>query len=489
MGTILDTIVARVRADLEEEKVRVPLEEIRQRAEAAPPPRDLFAALYAASSQLLYGTVKLIAEVKQASPSQGLLCPDFDPVRLARTYEAGGASAISVLTEPHFFQGSLEHLAAVREAVAVPVLRKDFIVDPYQVYQARAYGADAILLICAVLDDAQLQSLLELAHALGMCCLVEVHDEQEARRAVASGARMIGVNNRDLRDFHVDLELTGRLRHLIPRDRVLVSESGLRTADDLAKMSLWQVSAILVGEALVTARDVAGQVRAMSPLRVKICGIRSAEHAREVANAGADYIGLVFYPPSSRAVTADEAAAITRTLRMRTEFSLHTPKTVGVFVNEPPEKINAVVEQCGLDLVQLSGDESPEVCQAVAVPVLKAVRPRSAEDLDKLAAYRPKVLAFLLDTVVPGAWGGTGKVGDWLLASEMARRYPTMLAGGLTPENVGAAVQAVQPWGVDVSSGVETNGQKDVGKILDFMSKARLHPRGRLAHGEGPEDA
>ncbi len=473
MGTILDKIVARVQEDLEEEKRRVPLEEMQRRAEAQPPARDFFAAIHGSTLLGVPNPVKLIAEVKKASPSKGLLCPDFDPVRLARTYEAGGASAISVLTEQHFFQGSLDYLTAVRRAVGVPVLRKDFIVDPYQVYQARAAGADAILLICAVLEDGRLRALLDLAHRLGMHCLVEVHDALEVRQAVACGARIIGINNRDLRDFHVDIATTRELRPLIPSHCLVVSESGLHTRHDVLNLAIWQVQALLVGEALVTARDVAEKVCELSHLRVKICGIRSGEQAREVANAGADYIGLLFYPPSKRYVIPDEATAITRVLRMRAEARLHAPKTVGVFVNEPPDKINALVATYGLDAVQLSGDESPEDCQAISVPVLKAVRPHTEEDLDALEAYRPGVLAFLLDTFVPGSWGGTGKVGDWLLAREMTRRYPTLLAGGLTPENVGSAIEVVQPWGVDVSSGVETDGQKDPGKIQAFISNAQ----------------
>ena len=478
MGTILDTIVARVRADLEEEKLRVPLEEIRQRAELQPPARDFYGALYGSTLQGTYCSVKLIAEVKKASPSKGLLCPDFDPVRLARTYEAGGAAAISVLTEPHFFQGSLDYLAAVRAAVAVPVLRKDFIVDSYQVYQARASGADAILLICALLDDAQLRELLDLARQLGMRCLVEVHNEQETRRAVASGARIIGINNRDLRDFHVDIQTTRQLRALIPGDRLVVSESGLHTRRDVNKLAIWRVQALLVGEALVTASDVAEKVRELSQVQTKICGIRTPDMARHAAEAGADYIGLVFYPTSKRLVKAEEVISITRELRQRAEAGLHAPKTVGVFVNEPPDKINALVREYGLDMVQLSGDESPDVCRAIEAPVLKAVRPHTQEDIDALEAYRPGVQAFLLDTFVPGSWGGTGQVGDWLLAREMARRYPTMLAGGLTPENVGGAIEAVQPWGVDVSSGVETDGQKDEQKISQFIARAWQAQRG-----------
>jgi indole-3-glycerol phosphate synthase/phosphoribosylanthranilate isomerase len=480
MSTILDTIVARVRTDLEGEKQRVPLVEMRQRAEAAPAPRDFLAALRGVPLTTPHREAKLIAEVKKASPSKGVLVEQFDPVALARTYETGGASAISVLTEPHFFQGSLDYLAAVRNVVSLPVLRKDFIVDPYQVYQARAYGADALLLICAVLDDAELAALLGLAHQLGMRALVEVHDEEETRRAVASGAQIIGVNNRDLRDFHVDTEVTRRLRKLIPANRVVVSESGLHTGADVSAMAQVNIQAVLIGEALVTAGDVLAKVRELSPLRVKICGLRAPEQARWAIDVGAHYIGLVFYPPSPRCVTPEQAATIIRALREQAGAGVAVPRAVGVFVNEPPEKINALAREIGLDVAQLSGDETPEDCRAIEIPVIKAVRPQRPEDLDVLAAWYPGVLAFLLDTKVDGMWGGTGEVGDWSLAREMARRYPTLLAGGLTPDNVRGAVEAAQPWGVDVSSGVETNGQKDASKIVQFAQQARLAKRGQL---------
>ncbi|HEU5366963.1 MAG TPA: bifunctional indole-3-glycerol-phosphate synthase TrpC/phosphoribosylanthranilate isomerase TrpF [Ktedonobacterales bacterium] len=479
MGTILDTIVARTRADLQGEKQRVPLEAMRWRAEAAPPPRDFLAALRGPSSATTHREAKLIAEVKKASPSKGVLVEQFDPVALARMYETGGASAISVLTEPHFFQGSLDYLAAVRAASLVPVLRKDFIVDPYQVYQARAYGADAILLICAVLDDMELAALLGLARQLGMRCLVEVHDEAETRRAIASGAQIIGVNNRDLRDFHVDTDVTRRLRALIPADRVVVSESGLHTGADVAAMARADVQAVLIGEALVTASDVLAKVRELSPLRVKICGLRAPEQARWAFDVGAHYIGLVFYPPSSRYVTPEHAAAIIGALREQAGAGVSVPRAVGVFVNEPPEKINALAREIGLDVAQLSGDEAPDDCRAIEIPVIKAVRPQQPQDLDALEAYYPGVLAFLLDTKVDGMWGGTGEVGNWSLAREMARRYPTLLAGGLTPDNVRGAIEAAQPWGVDVSSGVETNGQKDANKIVQFVEQARLARRGQ----------
>jgi len=176
---------------------------------------------------------RLIAEVKRASPSRGVLCPDFNPVELAKSYAQGGAAAISVLTEANYFEGSIDHLAAIREETRLPLLRKDFIFDPYQVYESRAYGADALLLIVAILSQEQLGELLSLSHSLGLNCLVEVHNEDEVERALLTQAKIIGINNRNLNTFTVDINTTRRLRPLIPQERIVVSESGIRSRSDV----------------------------------------------------------------------------------------------------------------------------------------------------------------------------------------------------------------------------------------------------------------
>lgn len=205
--------------------------------------------------------VRLIAEVKQASPSRGVLRPDFNPVELAKEYALGGAAAISVLTEVNYFGGSIDHLAAIREAVSLPLLRKDFIFSPYQVYESRAYGADALLLIVAILEQEQLEGLLSLSHSLGLKCLVEVHNEDEVVRVLRSGAKIIGINNRDLTTFDVDINTTRRLRPLLPREQIVVSESGIGSRRDVEKLKEWGVNAVLIGEALVTADDIQTKMR------------------------------------------------------------------------------------------------------------------------------------------------------------------------------------------------------------------------------------
>ena len=253
---ILDKIVADSLKQLEDSKKRLPLAELKAQASGQSPPLD-FAAV------LRRDGVQLIAEIKKASPSAGVLRPSFNPADIARTYADNGAAAISVLTEPNYFQGGLDHLKEARNAVgdSLPLLRKDFIFDPYQVYEARACGASCLLLIVAILNAERLQELLDLGHKLGMCCLVEVHNEAELETALSSESDIIGINNRDLNTFTVDLETTRHLRPLIPRDRVVVSESGIKSRDDMARLKEWSVDAALVGEHLVTAPDIAARMR------------------------------------------------------------------------------------------------------------------------------------------------------------------------------------------------------------------------------------
>jgi indole-3-glycerol phosphate synthase len=253
--SILDRIVATKREEVARAKAAVPLEVLRNRLETAPPPRDFLGALSAGPP------IRLIAEVKKASPSKGLIRADFHPVEIAKTYEQHGASCISVLTDEEYFQGSLDYLRQVRASVSLPVLRKDFVIDSYQVVEARAAGADAVLLIAECLDDTQLGPLHDAIVALGMTPLVEIYDPENLRRVLNIGAKLIGVNNRDLRTFVVDIEHTVRLRRQIPADRVVVAESGIRTREDVLRLEAAGVQAMLVGETLMARNDIAAAVR------------------------------------------------------------------------------------------------------------------------------------------------------------------------------------------------------------------------------------
>ena len=265
--TILDRIVDYKRTEELPRRMRAqPLEAMQACAAAAPPPRDFIATLRSSPD------VALIAEVKRASPRKGVLRPDFDPVRLAATYAANGAVAVSVLTDEPFFQGNLAYLTQIRarldshpsasgQSDVVPLLRKDFIIHPYQIYEARAAGADALLLITAILPDADLVELLSLTNSLGMAALIEIHDEQELRRVVSMAPRLVGVNNRNLHDFSVNLDTSLRLRSLVAPDVCFVAESGIHTRADMDRLAVAGVDAALIGEALVTAPDVGAKVQ------------------------------------------------------------------------------------------------------------------------------------------------------------------------------------------------------------------------------------
>jgi indole-3-glycerol phosphate synthase len=254
MSGLLDRIVATKRGEIAAAKAARPEADVRALAEAAPAPRDFFSALSAP------GEIRLIAEVKQASPSRGLIRADFNPVEIAAIYERHGAACISVLTDPHYFRGSLDDLCRVRASVRLPVLRKDFILDTYQLYEARAVGADAVLLIAECLDDCHLRKLHNEAIALGMTPLVELYEPDNLQRVFDAGATLIGVNNRDLRSFETDLEHTLRLRERIPDQCVLVSESGIRTRADVERLAAAGVDAILVGETLMASADIGAAV-------------------------------------------------------------------------------------------------------------------------------------------------------------------------------------------------------------------------------------
>jgi indole-3-glycerol phosphate synthase len=254
---ILDRIVADKLQELETRKASMPLPQLQSLALEQPLPLDFASALRG-------DRVQLIAELKKGSPSRGTIRADFNPAEIAQIYALNGAAAISVLTEAKYFQGSLDYLREVSKALVnkkLPLLRKDFLTDPYQIYESRAYGADCLLLIVAVLTVRKLEELLGLSHQLGMSCLVEVHNEAELEIALKSEARVIGVNNRDLNTFAVDITTTRRLRPLIPTDRIMVSESGIKSCSDMGKLESWGVDAALIGESLMSEPDIAAKMR------------------------------------------------------------------------------------------------------------------------------------------------------------------------------------------------------------------------------------
>lgn len=253
---ILDEIAAKTKERIINEKTVLPLCEIKAAAEAMP--RDTG---FPFKKALAGDNISFICEVKKASPSKGIIAEDFPYLDIAREYESAGAAAISVLTEPYYFKGSDSYLKEISAAVSIPTLRKDFVVDEYMIYGAKVLGASAVLLICAILDDKQLEEYLELAHSLGLSALVEAHTEEEVLRAVDSGAEIIGVNNRDLKTFKVDVENGLRLKALVPEDRIFVSESGIKTAGDIARLRKKGADAVLIGETFMRSPDKAQMLK------------------------------------------------------------------------------------------------------------------------------------------------------------------------------------------------------------------------------------
>ena len=427
-----------------------------------------------------------ICEVKKASPSKGIIAEHFPYLDIAKEYEVAGAAAISVLTEPDFFKGDKKYLQEIASTVKIPVLRKDFIIDEYQIYQAKVWGASAILLICACLDVPTLTKFRELADSLGLSSLVEAHDEHEVQMAIDCGARIIGVNNRNLKDFTVDVQNSVRLRNLVQDDVIFVSESGLETPEDIQVLRDNNIGVALMGETFMRSPNKVEKLAYLygstyyTP-KVKMCGISKVETIPAVVEAKPDYMGLVF-APSKRQVTVDQAKTLVEELHKQytkrynngaEQSNNDEIKTVGVFVNETLENLVTIATEANLDVVQLHGDEDEAFIQSLKertnVEVWKAVQIRSAADAEAWIDSSADMLLF--DAYHKDERGGTGEVFDWSCLDEFER--PFMLAGGIDSTNVARAIRTVRPYGIDISSGIETDGVKDNEKITAFTKLVR----------------
>ena len=474
---ILDTIVEATKVRVaQEKKVETP-EAVKAAALALP--SDTGFPFEAAFRQQDFN---FICEVKKASPSKGIIAEHFPYLDIAKEYEVAGAAAISVLTEPDFFKGDKKYLKEIASTVKIPVLRKDFIIDEYQIYHAKVWGASAILLICACLDVPTLTKFRELADSLGLSSLVEAHDEQEVQMAIDCGARIIGVNNRNLKDFTVDVQNSVRLRNLVQDDVIFVSESGLETPEDIQVLRDNNIGVALMGETFMRSPNKVEKLAYLygptyyTP-KIKMCGISKVDTIPAIVEVKPDYMGLVF-APSKRQVTVEQAKTLVEELHKvyvkkygsdTEQDKDDTIKTVGVFVNETVDNLVTIANEVNLDAVQLHGDEDETFIQFLKertnVEVWKAVQIRSAVDAEAWIDSSADMLLF--DAYHKDERGGTGEVFDWSSLDEFER--PFMLAGGIDSTNVARAIRTVRPYGIDISSGIETNGVKDDEKIKAFI--------------------
>lgn len=456
--------------------------------------------------------VSLMAEIKRASPSKGIFAMDIHAPVQAKKYALAGASVISVLTEPEWFKGSIEDLRAVRQVLnGMPnrpaILRKEFIFEEYQILEARLAGADTVLLIVKMLDFELLERLYNYSLSLGMEPLVEVQNAEEMTTAVKLGSKVIGVNNRNLETFEVDLGTTRSLRSMVPKETIICALSGINSHKDVQDCKNDGVNAVLVGEAIMRAPDASKFIRELcsgittSPpkdetqaLIVKICGTRSAEAAVEAVNAGADMVGMIMVPGTKRCVSHETALAISKAVHenrntqipARPEEGLAAKDffsgarriiaskgtlLVGVFMNQPLEEVLEKQKLYNLDVVQLHGQEPVEWAHLIPVPVIRKFKPGEPGLGIRGYHFLP-----LLDS-----GSGSGQLLDQAAVRadlEKDAKLTVLFAGGLNPDNVAGAVAAVGPLssrilGVDVSSGVEQDGKQSLEKIRAFIQAAK----------------
>lgn len=456
---ILDKIVERTKERVSKLKSLRPLNEVQAQALSINRDND-----FAFERSLRARKFAFICEVKKASPSKGIIAEHFPYKSIAQEYQKAGAAAISVLTEPDFFLGSDNYLSEIKQVVDIPLLRKDFTIDEYQIYEAKCIGADAILLICALLPTKTLARYIQIADSLGLSALVEAHDEQEVHSALAAGARIIGVNNRNLKDFSVNMDNSINLRKLVPQDIIFVAESGINNYEDIKLLKASNITAALIGETLMRSTDKAASLAALSghsnTVKLKICGMTRPEDILSVNEYRPDYIGFVF-APSHRQVTLLQALTLKNMLAKDI-------LAVGVFVNAKPQEIATICQTGAIDIVQLHGEESEDyihnIKQLTKKPIIKAIRVKTAADIAAGQASCADYL--LLDTYSPSAYGGSGECFDWSVIGKLTKPY--FLAGGINIKNAATAIMDTEAFALDASSALETNKLKDNSKIREL---------------------
>ncbi|MBU1018484.1 hypothetical protein KJ764_00760, partial [Patescibacteria group bacterium] len=408
-----------------------------------PSDRDFYKALK-------NGRTSIIAEIKKRSPSKGMICKNgFSPAKIAKNYEKQGADAISVLCDKKRFSGDLKHMLQARESTDfTPILCKDFITTEHQILKARRRGADAVLLIASDLSGNKIKKLYKTAKRLNMDVLCEVHTLKELKKVLETPVKIIGINNRDLRTFKVDLNTTQKIVPHIPKNKIIVSESGMFSKKDIPK----NVDAALIGTALMQGTPLTS----LTTPKLKICGVKTIQAAKFCEDNGVDFIGLNFVPSSSRKISFEKAEKICEKVRYI--------KKVGVFQDQKLSEINKMSKH--LDFIQLCGNEGVEFIKKCKKPVIKTIRIGMLSDLKKADKYLPHVAFILLDGPKPGS----GISFDLKLLKNI--KYPFFIAGGINLINLGSALK-LNPLAVDIASGVSTDSRIDPRKIHLILNKLK----------------
>lgn len=458
---VLEKIVDDKRIEVAQRKIDFPLADFKD--SLVPTKKDMYAALDRSQGHAHAG---FILECKKASPSKGLIRPDFDVASICKIYDKY-AAAISVLTDEKYFQGKFEYLKTVTETVSCPVLNKDFFVETYQVYLARYYGADAILLMLSVLNDEEYQSLEKVAKSLNLAILTEVSNDEELERAIKLNAKLIGINNRNLRDLSTDISRTFDFAPNIPQDRIIISESGIYTNNQVRELAP-AVDGFLVGSSVMAQDDIDLACRTLIYGNNKVCGLTAPTYAEYAVEAGAQFGGLIFAEKSPRKVTLAQAK----------EIVTHVPSLnyVGVYVNESVDNIVAQANTLGLFAVQLHGDENQEF-----VKQLKAALPEHCQ-IWKALKVTGDIPALALEHVdhwvLDGKNPGSGEAFGWQALAETEQDLSTcLLAGGLSEDNITSAIAQLTSqdlFGLDINSGVEHSpGDKSREKLNTVFTHIR----------------
>lgn len=453
MATVLKKIVADKAIWIDKRKIQQPLSSFINTLKQSD--RDFYQALVKPHSVF-------ILECKKASPSKGMIRDDFDPKKIASIYN-NYADAISVLTDEKYFQGSFDFLPIVKQQTHQPILCKDFIIDEYQIYLARYYQADAILLMLSVLNDKEYQHLSEIAHRLGMGILTEASTDHEVERAINLNAKVIGINNRNLRDLTVDLNRVKHLAPMIPKDRIIISESGIYSHQQVLELSQY-AQGFLIGSALMSENDLELAIRKVMLGENKICGLTSVQDAVAAYHAGAIYGGLIFVPESPRYISRAKAEDLILSSKLN---------WVGVFRNKPIDAVVNTVKSLHLFAVQLHGNEDEHYLTELRTQLPNSCQIWQAISIGESIPQlnNPLVNRYILDN----GQGGSGKTFNWqLLQNRLLDKV--ILAGGINPEN---AQQAIQTGviGIDINSGVEISpGIKDQQKITKIFNVLRNYP-------------